>query len=378
MNMKKFLLSFIFVLALCAASSADIVYTTSDGSLGLITISETSSADAPVLQYSSSDRNFFVHSYWNGTDSHVALIDRTTDTEGASGDSVITFRSSNLATPDNEEKKILTGIYNTQYAANSGNGRAIYLTSGVDAIISEFNTSTFEYVRSYEYEAESGDTGIPSIQSIMADYYYVYALINTGNGKSELIRFDGQLIEGIENTMKKEFDLEASSMSLINNGRIAISFPDGINIMEGAIITNAISTDYPVKSVCYDGSSGIYFTMQTESEDEYINTLAYYSLANRAPADILNIELTGETPQIIRDNNVIAVMTEDKILLYNISDRTLIREFDSSELGGYPLSISAATATGQTNDNSSSNCNISGAGIFALLILSEITAKRKN
>ena len=371
MNARKLFVSLVLVMLLCGTSQADIVYTTSTGNLGFISISrnnDTLSIETPSVMYSGIGTNSLAASYWDGKEARLIVIDRTTDLTASSGDKAFIFNPANLSSPLNPEGTTLTGAYNVQSALSSYNGKGLFVASRENASVIEFNTEDFEQGHIYTYEPESGDTSTPKTVNILLDYYYVYALLNVNPNKSVAMRFDGQLKENVDGYVRVETDYAASFMGWLSNGRIVTAHPNGVDILDGGQFKRLLSSDEPVKTLCQDYGHGFYFTTQELSGDVYTCDLYHYDNESQ---DITPLQenKTGSQLQTIRDesNNVLAAVIGRKILLYDMLNDNLVGEYDSSILNGEPVSLSITTASGD-DGKTSSGCEVSGMGIILLSV----------
>ena len=371
MNMRKIFVSLMLVFMLCSVSQADIVYTTSTGRLGFISISrndDTLSIGTPSVMYSGIGTNSLAASYWDGTSAKLIVIDRTTDLTTSSGDKAFIFNASGLSSPLNPEGTTLTGAYNVQSALSSYNGKGLFVASRENASVIEFRTEDFEQGHIYTYEPESGDTSTPKALSILADYNSVYTLFNVNSNKSVAMKFDGQLKENVEGYVRVETDYAASYMGWLSNGRIVTAHPNGIDVLNGGQFKRLLSSDKPVKTLCQDSGHGFYFTTQELSGDVYTCDLYHYDDESGDITSLLE-NRTGSQLQTLRDdgNNILAAIIGGKIFLYDMLNDNLAGEYDSSILNGEPVSLSITTASGD-DGKTSSGCEISGMGIILLAV----------
>lgn len=352
------------VAMLSGTSHADIVYTTTEGKLGVIEVSGNGLA-APTVKYSDLGNNAFVASYWNGDYSRLIVIDRTTDMT-SSGDSALVFSPSNLTNPING-RVTLTGVYNTQAAANSNNGRSIFLASRENASIYEYSTETFNYVHSYQHVPESGDTYMPYMEGVLTDGRSVYGLVDAGKDRSFFLRFDGQLRDDIEDFMSIELGLSVTSMSWLSDSRLCIAHSSGIEYVNRGVLYSIVDTTNPVEAVCQDESNGFYFVTREESGDTYINVLSHYSDGMVTP---IRENVIGKGCSLFRDmdNKILAAIVGNEILIYDIVSDELLGEYGSSELSGRPISIAVSYAVGEEEDTSGNSCAMTNIGMVMLML----------
>lgn len=360
--MRKIFVSIIFLLALCVSAYADVVYTTDSGNMGLIKISGSDSAELSGIQYTGAGENSFLGSYWNGNNSRIILVDRTTDTN-TSGDTALIFDPTNLSNPIDSEKIVLDGVYNTQTIAGTYNGRGIYF--GSEASIHEFTTENFSPARSYTYKLTSSDKTAPVIKSIITSTYAVYALFSQEDSGDFVLTFDGQLRDDVaDNFSRRETSADTSCMSWVHNS-VALAHTEGVDFIGRDSFMRALSTDSPVKALCEDGGSGFYFAEQKVSGDSYITILKHRESSNTKE---LFTDTAGKTCQLMRDtnNNILAGIIGSKIIICNMNDDTIIGEYGSSSLGGLPRNIAMSYVNGD-DGKTKSGCEVAGTGIIMLL-----------
>ena len=375
--MRKILAALIFIAALSGTSWANVLYTTDNGKLGIIGVQGVLSIDAPAVQYDGIGNNAFVASFWNGHETRVITVNRTSD-DTVSGDTAFVFKSSKLSEPINRKGNTLKGIYNTQAAASSRNGRGLFIASRENASIVELNTENLQPVRSYTYRAKSGDTE-PHMQGILMSYSNIYGLVEAGEAKSVFIRLDGQLKEHVRGTGKTSFDQEAASMSWLSGSRVAVATSSGIGLIGYGGLNMQAETENPAKSVCPDDGNGFYFITQEESGETYISRLYHHYPVDDETAETSEIYTneSGKNCQLLRflNKSMIAAIAGDKILLLDSATSEVLKEFDSNALGGVPVSIASDSVSGDSDDSSNGSCTLSGAGIFMLLAFAGIAVK---
>ena len=69
-----------------------------------------------------------------------------------------------------------------------------------------------------------------------------------------------------------------------------------------------------------------------------------------------------------KDRNILAIMTGESISLFDMKSGKSLKTFTASELGGRPFGMIMSSVSGYSSSSSSSGCDVSGAGIFAVLI----------
>ena len=374
---KKFFVSFILVCLLSCCSYADIVYTTENGTMGLIEIANiTLSTDEPVEMYSGFDPDSLPAHFYNedGT-SFIALIEPETDTEASSGDKALIFNVSDLTKPVYDKAKILTGVYCANSAAYSDNHRGLFLSSNRNllngALISEFDTSDLTFVRSYKYDKDDKDLELASdafINGILVSDSSVYGLISHATSQdSMLLRFDGQLKDDISGYTKVKVKHDAELIAFANDYRVILGHSNGVDGMLGGEFILLASSDYPVKALCRDAGNGFYFITESPSG---MQTLNHYTDTGVTELDSGLIKASACQAVYFGndDKKFLAVIMQNKIMIYNALDDSLAAEFDSRELGGTPAYITSVTQnTSSSKDSGKSGCDITGSGILLIL-----------
>lgn len=343
----------IMSLMLCGAAHADIAYTTSNGGLGLIKVNGETSIDVKGVQYQGSGTNSLVAPYWTSGNSRLIVINRTTDTT-TSGDTAIAFSTSDLTKPLDSKPTVLKGIYTAESVSYSNNGRGLFITSGTK--ITQFSTENFGAVRSFDFAGyfKSADYAPEAHTVLTGDR--IYALVDSGDNESAVFNFDGQLTRNNGNMGVTRIKYRANSMAWISDSRIALTHSLGVYIKD----RGNISSDIPVISLCPDNDRGFYFITQNSSGN---NTLSHYTSSKTTT---LHTDNNAVSVMAVKDSshNVLAVKLDGKIRLYRMKDDTFLGEYDSSQLGGVPVSMAITSSSGSEGNNSSSGCNLSGLGAF--------------
>lgn len=368
--MRKFLAVMIMLL-IPASSWADLVYQTSDGSLGLIEATVNLSVDLRGIQYSGVGSDSEIATYWDGGESRILLVKRNEDLT-TSGDSALVFSPSDLTAPVKSVTS-LGGVYGTELIAGSHLGRVIYLASG--STITELNTSDFSYSKSY-IPTLSGDV-IPSQIISMATWNYgIYALYGLDDGLSAVLGFDGQLKEDVSSFKSFEIANNASALALLANGRIGVARDDGVDVITNTAIRSVLSSDAPVRAICRGTGSGFYYVEQSVSGDVYTNTLKQYS--SQEAIMTLASGYVGEKCKLLFDENNLMLMAilGDSILIYDMRYNTLLAEYDSTQLGGRPVNIALSYVNGD-DGSTSSGCEVVGSGMIMLLAGACVILKRR-
>ena len=375
--MRKFSASVILVMmmvivALYGSAHADVFYLTDSGVLGRISVYGWDSADIYGTQYTTSWSSPFLGSYWNGSTTRVILVDRTTDTT-TSGDTALVFNPSDLTQPESTSK-VLAGVYYAQAMAGSDNGRSVFFASG--SSIHEFSTGDFSLRRSYTYRPNTSDDIVSEITGLITDSNVIYALVQQDISRDMVLGFDGQLREDVSSFERRYLAEEAAAISWLNGARVAAAHEYGVDVWyDNRGFVHLLSSDFPVKAVCQDSGSGLYFIEQYESEGTYTTTLNHYTTAGGVKELFTNTE--GQICRLVRDgdNGILAAIVGDELLVYMMENDAVLGEYDSSELGGLPDQITVSAVSGEKS-KSNSGCSITGAGMMVLL-LAGVSAVRK-
>ena len=368
--MRKIFVSVIFVVLMCMSANADIVYLTESGGMGSISVTDSFSVNLLGIQYTSTASDPFLASYWNGSDSRVILIDRTTNTQ-TSGDAALIFKPDNLTTPENAKGVTLAGTYNTQAALGSYNGKALFTASG--ASIHQYDTGDFSVARVYTYSADTE----PEIISLATGTTTVYALVRQETSRDIMLVFDGQLRDDVsQNYAKHNVSDDAECFAWLNGTRLALAHSGGVSIWSNNRWNLTAASDAPVKALCRDGGDGFYFAEQEESNGTYTTRLRHYS-SNTKTISTLYTDDDAEVCCLVRDedNNLLGAVIGDNILVYNMDIDNLLAEYDSESLGGEPVMLAMSYVKGD-DGKTKSGCDIAGAGI--IMILAGALIFRKN
>lgn len=360
--MRKILLSVMLVLVLSAGACADIVYSTEDGSLGTIRIEKQTSADVRGIKYEGSGEDTLLGSYWDGDNSRIILVNRTTD-YNTSGDTAYIFNPGDMSKPIEDEPKVLSGVYNTSALTGTNNGRGLYFASG--ASVREFSTETFKRTRTYICETVSGDTVRPSVKSVVAARYTVYVMAEEESSGDVVMVFDGQLRDDIDEFRKRQAPEGTSAITCLSNWLLVAAHEKGVDGLGSSGFYEIVSTDSPVKAICRDNERGFYFA---EQSDDGETALKHYN-KNGEVSTLVTENVAGECSLLYDETDgVMCAVLGDKLMVYSLKDDTLIDEFSSSELGGTIRHVTSGTVKGEEHDNNS-GCNLSGLGIILMSLL---------
>lgn len=360
--MRKILLSVILVLAMSACAFGDIVYSTEDGSLGVVRVYRQLSADVYGIQYNGKDDDTCLGSYWDGDNSRIILVSRTTDNT-TSGDTALIFNPANMSKPTTTEPKVLTGVHNTQMITGTNNGRGLYFATS--SSVREFNTETFKRVRGYISKPASGDTERPVVRSVAASSNTVYVMTEEESSGDVVLVFDGQLKESVDGFKRRQAHSGSEAMTCLSNGLLVVGHEDGVDGLRSSGFYRIVSTDESVRAICRDGDKGFYFVEQSEGGDA---SLKHYDKDGEVK-ELRSESVSGGYSLVYADSDgVMCAIWDGKLLVYSLSDNELVGEFGSSELGGEIRQVTSGTVKGESKDNSS-GCNLSGLGMLLMTLL---------
>ena len=164
-------------------------------------------------------------------------------------------------------------------------------------------------------------------------------------------------------------------MTWINNGRLAITRSNGVDIFSSNKFTEVLSTDYPVKTLQSDTGNGFFYATQYQSGSVYVDTLLHYAVGT-SNFSTVTVNASNSNLKLLRNDNILAAIMGNEIYFYNIEKGTLLKTFTSSQLGGNPVSMTIAHVGG-TSDTSdkSSGCEVGSLGAAALMILGMMLKK---
>ena len=367
--MKKFVIALLCVIALCGVAAADIVYSTTDGKLGLISIKGITSIDLEGIQYETGFEKPTMGAYWDDETLRMIVVGQSED---ISYDVAIRFSPSDLTKPTDTKPITLKGVSDTSKIISISNGRGLYIVYGPS--IREFETDTLtpkEDDRSYTYTTSNEEVD-PNIKGALLTGNRIYVLVN-----DQLIAFDGQLDKNAQGVKKWNVESGAEVLCGLSGSRLAIGHSTGVQVL-GSSLKKLLADTSQVKAISPDSSNGFYYVLEDESGDK---TLCHYNSATSN--EILKFD--SDTIDIKRDtgNKILAVILEDKIQLYDMTDNDkLVSEFNNAALGGSPYKLmrrsTSTTNTSSSSKKNDSGCNFSNAGILLALSLCCITIYRKN
>ncbi len=366
---KKFLTAIVMLMLFCGHSWADIVYATHDGSLGSLEIKSSSDIGEPSIAYRSGISDPYLDAYWNGKDTDILMIEAD---KTSSGDRAYLFSPSDLSVMASSHD--LVGIHGMNTASYSLNGRSLFMGAG--SVLYEVSTENFGVVKSYDCRKVISRDGYETgLETVVVGYDTVNAIASAGDAR-RYVRFDGQLKERVTYFMSADVSADASCLTIQDN-TVFLGHREGIS---GLNRTNkfvfVLSTDKPVEAFCNDDDRGFYYA--TRSGDVFTVSHSQNTAVSKKfePVTILS-----DYPYIkmIRDrtHNTLAVMTAEEIALFDMKTGKFLRTYGTSELGGRPVGIAAASVYGYNNSSSSSSgCNLSGAGLILMTMLYAVMKRR--
>lgn len=353
----------LLALLLCGTAGADFVYTTENGTLGHISVESTAgsfdiTASPSVVSGLSGD--LFLTA-WNKGDDQVAVI----QSGGTAEDAARIYTSRKWSEP---AEVTLTGVKDASGLAVSNNGNSFFVASRANGRIVEFSLNSPYSLkgRSYDIPVPEGQTAYAEDVAIHGNT--VYGLFSfSGTGKGKLVALDGLLSS---RTLRASFDVDsgATDLAATDKGQIGIAGSGGLEYLSGGKVTSLVSGDAygSVSALCRDKSNGLYFIGRKTSDGTTNNTLYHWDSA----IETLPFTGTGEHSALAWDtkNNILAMMTEDKVQLIN-SDGVLERELSSATLGGTLTSLVFLPRSSTRDDGrKDSGCDVLGAGLFSLFL----------
>ena len=364
MNMKKVFTAIIILAAFTGISHADIIYTTTDGSMGAIPVNSAKDIGIPSLQYSGLGSDTLLGAYTEGTNPRIMIVNRSSNLEAP--DTALIFSTSNLTAPSS--RITLNGVYDTKTFASSYNGRSLFFASRGNTSIIEFDSSSPDIpINLYTYTSADSEYE-PEFVDMAVNNNYIYAIFRASPDKLEMLVFDGQLKEGVKNTRRGLIRNDATGLAPLASNRFAIGAEYGLSIVTNSATLTTISSDYPVTAMCKDRGYGVYYTEQSESGD--IN-LCHYDSDKKEVTLIDSLQSISDC-QLVRDSytNILAAMMGDSIYLYDMTENDeLIVSFSASDLGGTPMNIAVSRVEYDEGKSSGSNCNVSCMGLMLAGVL---------
>ena len=362
--MRKFLLALVIITIpmLCGVSCADMVYMTSTGNLGTIKINSSSDIEVPSLKYTGKASSPFLTSYWNGSGTNLALIERNATT---SGDRAYVFDPGSLNSYSYSAD--IEGVHGTSGAGYAESGYSLFLTAG--SRVYEVETVDFGVLNSFDCASVISADGYDTVVNSIAVGSQTIHVIASAGERQRYIRFDGQLAGGVDYFLSSDVSAGASVILSTSSNNPVIGHSLGIDAMSSNnTFYSVLSSDYPVKAMCADNSNGVFYATQYQSGESYVNTIMH-SLENTQFTPV-TITSSSSNIKLLQDNknpDTFAVMTNEAITLFTYKNNLTSRhDYTASELGGLPAGITAAEVSGYDGNSGSSGCNAMGMGLVAL------------
>ena len=362
---KKFSAALIVLLLLIGTSSADIIYVTSDGTLGSIAFTASSDISAPSTGYKSGITEPYLSAYWTGNTTNLILLepDKT-----ESGDRAYVFSTNSLSSPNASVD--IAGVHDAYLASYARNGRSLFMAAGTE--IFEVETSDFKVVNSYDCRRIlSGDGSETEIVSLLVDENYVHAIVGSGNDR-KFVRFDGQLKDSVKYFISADVSADASCLFELNNTLLlgCRSEIAGLNARNQFISYLILSEDAAVVSMCEDDEGYLYYAARkpsNSSSSPYTFTVTN-TLNSSVRTKFAKREIISSYPYIKmlrdKDRNVLAIMTAESILVFDVVTGESLRSFSAAELGGRPLGMFLSSVPGYSSSSSSSGCTGQNGGFL--------------
>ena len=374
--MKKFIASLLFLCLLAGVSFADVAYNTSNGMLGLISISTLDEVSAPVVHYTNAGNDSLLATYADTSYANLLLLKRSYDTANSLGDNALIFNTVDMTTPI--DNFILEGVYDSVKVGYSFNGKSVFVASQAGSTITEYDSSTFAYLNSCSIDIE----GV--VEDMLVDRNYIYLLMTAIESPDEgvLLRFDGQLTFDTKTFAIIELPEGSKCMTTLGNLYTGIGHSTGVIALNNRAFVDVLTTTEPVKAICMDYNTdnfGCYYITQTENNGVYINSLWHF---NGASSELINTQQSSNSHcQLVYDyaNGIMSAIMAEKIFIYSSTGDALLASFDSAALGGIPENIAITEIVTSSNYSSKSSrsggCNITGAGLV-LFILAALKFKK--
>lgn len=383
--MKKFFVSLIILSVMCMTAEAHILYTTQNGSLGLIKVNGTGVNSIDLVGTQNSGGNgSVVASYWENNTSNgsgnskiILITPKESSDTTVSGDTAARFSSYESLSKKLDDKDIyLAGTYGTPIICGTNSGGSLYLATG--SYLREYKTADFKLYNSRDLSVDlsSENAKIKSVVKTDTRIYVLTAFNNTTVSNDIVMVLDGTLNPTSEYAGKMQVNTskDAYAMDLLSDSRIAVGCSNGVYHVKNSSTTESlVSTDYPVVALHKDTGSGFYYMIQSEDKvnNVKINSLIHYTNSAVTPlsGDVINI--SGDKAVIVKDSNydVLGVIIGEKIAIVRMSSGEILKTFTSADLGGsLPISITASSTTGNSADTSG-GCMVSGAGVALMAAL---------
>ncbi len=387
--MKKIFLIALIFLFICGISlnaEADLVYTTTDGNLGLIEYSETEGFTISPKEYVSKKENPIVTSYLLNGSAKVMLIEP--DVDDIADDKFYVFNASDLTKPENSSDLFFDGIRGTTSVVTAVNAdyTSVFLSSSEGAV-AEYRAGNTEPRNYYNYsEVTSCDT--TAVKSLISNerLYVLFDRYDSDYDEHfyEILRFDG-LLE--KNSSFASFDLGfmPNDFAVTYNRIVLAAYDGGIRRFTGKTASDDLTiSGMDIQSIYIDTKNSFYFIMGNES----VTKLSRYTSSGGIEEIYSRDEsiYNGTYPKMVYDSKnkmLAASMCGGVILVTNSNNERVASDFiTNTELGGniYSLAfLGVSTTTNNTSSSSSSGCNamsLSFTGILALSLIAKFRNKK--
>ena len=367
----------IFIFALTGNAFADFIYTTENGTFGVIETTKLSSGDIVINlpnTYSGYSDDLFVSSYNNGENPAIILVEHNYSSS-VSGDYAFMFNTNNLSKPFYEG--YLAGVRGTSAILSANNGRSFYVASRANGALAEFsivNGYTEEPRHYYLFPDEN-----MMLETAVANSYYIYGLYRNAVStdlQGTLKQFDGQLTEAAS-YISVDVSAYANDMAMTAFSEIYIGNEHGLDYFRYNSTTQIISQDEygSINTMCSDESRGIYFISEMTSGDAI-----YHMDSSRNFEYLYSTADNSSYYKILYDNNlkVICAVMGGKIIFIDPYGN-LLASYSANDLGGAVTCLAKISTSGGVTENSSSGCNgvLLNSGAILIFITSLIFLKRK-
>ena len=377
--MKKIFLLLILVLFTCNNAYADLVYTTTNGSLGYIDYESIDELTTYSNQFQTGTSPIVTSYLLNG---YVKVMLINPFNTLSDWDQFYVFDGANLTTPEHTDDLFFTGITGTTSIVTAVNAdvTSVFLTSN-QGVVAEYRAGETEPRNYYNYSDVTSDDAVALKSVISRERLFV--LFNRHNEYlnqdfHELLRFDGMLKKN-SSFASLDLGIAVNDVSVMSSGTVLAGFDGGIRKISNKSYEDLL-TDENVTNIYVENKQSFYTISKNATNNT--TTLSYYY------DDVPEVIYSGTTgqcnTQLLYDakNKLLAAILCDGILVLDISDSTveISRFIPSSELGGIPNSVAflgVSTITSNTSSSSSSGCNSISMPFMGILLLGLIAKFKK-
>ena len=377
--MKKIFLLLILVLFTCNNAYADLVYTTTNGSLGYIDYESIDELTTYSNQFQTGTSPIVTSYLLNG---YVKVMLINPFNTLSDWDQFYVFDGANLTTPEHTDDLFFTGITGTTSIVTAVNAdvTSVFLTSN-QGVVAEYRAGETEPRNYYNYSDVTSDDAVALKSVISRERLFV--LFDRHNEYlnqdfHELLRFDGMLKKN-SSFASLDLGIAVNDVSVMSSGTVLAGFDGGIRKISNKSYEDLL-TDENVTNIYVENKQSFYTISKNATNNT--TTLSYYY------DDVPEVIYSGTTgqcnTQLLYDakNKLLAAILCDGILVLDISDSTveISRFIPSSELGGIPNSVAflgVSTITSNTSSSSSSGCNSISMPFMGILLLGLIAKFKK-